>query len=247
MQQSSEKENKYCTRNNFESALSMLSEELDSLGLRTVTANSEQIESLDGLTDISISLLEICWTLIRKHRSLMKTHDQLNDLHCKVSSDNTALKNRVKRFREDLEKNQQVLSQVQERERRLKVQCESMSRELSREKNEISKLRKQLRSKDTQHEHELRRVTQNGQKLREQLEKSIGSGVPRNVQKVRADHQKELNVYKQTIARLEENNRQMLEEIHELRENLSLHRAGIDLHIEASGIWTETETSFRAS
>lgn len=51
-------------------------------------------------------------------------------------------------------------------------------------------------------------------------------------------HEKELTTYKQTICRLEENNRRMLEEINNLKEALELHQTGIDLHIEASGIWT---------
>lgn len=55
-------------------------------------------------------------------------------------------------------------------------------------------------------------------------------------------HEKELTSYKQTICRLEENNRQMLEEINNLKEALELHQTGIDLHIESSGAWTNADT-----
>jgi len=55
-------------------------------------------------------------------------------------------------------------------------------------------------------------------------------------------HEKELTTYKQTIYCLEENNRHMLEEINNLKEALELHQTGIDLHIEASGIWTNADT-----
>lgn len=55
-------------------------------------------------------------------------------------------------------------------------------------------------------------------------------------------HEKELISYKQTICRLEENNRQMLEEINNLKEALELHQTAIDLHVESSGAWTNADT-----
>lgn len=38
----------------------------------------------------------------------------------------------------------------------------------------MRKLKKQTQSKDIQHEHEVRRIMQSGQKLQEQLQKSFG-------------------------------------------------------------------------
>lgn len=69
----------------------------------------------------------------------------------------------------------------------------------------------------------------------------LGSFTPRDklLQKM---HEKELTSYQQTICRLEENNRHMLKEINNLKEALELHQTGIDLHIEASGIWTNSDT-----
>jgi len=58
---------------------------------------------------------------------------------------------------------------------------------------------------------------------------------------MQTDHEKELTSYKQTICRLEENNRQMLEEINNLKQILELHKSAIDLQVEASG-WTSTNT-----
>ena len=55
-------------------------------------------------------------------------------------------------------------------------------------------------------------------------------------------HEEELASYQQTICRLEENNRQMLQEIHNLKETLELHQNGFDLHIEASGKWANANT-----
>ena len=68
----------------------------------------------------------------------------------------------------------------------------------------------------------------------------IGSFTPKDklLQKI---HEKELISYKQTICRLEENNRHMLEEINNLKEALELHQTGIALHIEASGAWTNAD------
>jgi len=134
-----------------------------------------------------------------------------------------------------------VLCEAEERERRLNVKCETASRDLKQEREEIRKLKKQAQSKETQHEHEIRRIMQNNQKLQEQFHKSAGSFTSRD-KLLQKTHEKELISYKQTICRLEENNRHMLGEINNLKEALELHQAGIDLHMEASGAWTNTDT-----
>lgn len=54
-------------------------------------------------------------------------------------------------------------------------------------------------------------------------------------QETQTDCEKEVTLYKHTIARLEENNRKMLEEINSLKETLQLFKTGLDLHIESSG------------
>lgn len=59
---------------------------------------------------------------------------------------------------------------------------------------------------------------------------------------MQADHEEKLALYKRTICRLEENNRQMLEEINNLKEALALHINAIDLQMEASGGWTDVDT-----
>lgn len=43
----------------------------------------------------------------------------------------------MKRFKEDVQKKEQELCEVQERERRLKTQCENVSRDLKHEKEEV--------------------------------------------------------------------------------------------------------------
>lgn len=230
-------------RESLEDSLCVLSEELDALGIDPVIASNEELRSVDRLTDLSSKLIDASWRLVRKYRSLMRTHDQLNDTHCKVSNDNANLKKRVERLNEDLQKKQHALDQGLERERRLKVQCDGLTRDLKQEKEQTAKLRKQSRAKDNQHEHELRRITQSGCKLREQLERSIGSRTPKDKgsEKTRVDREEKDAAYKRTILRLEENNRMMLQEINDLKEALSLCSAGIELHMEASGIWTDTE------
>lgn len=64
-----------------------------------------------------------------------------------------------------------------------------------------------------------------------------GTFVPKDkvLQMMQINHEKELTSYKQTICRLEENNRQMLEEINNLKQTLELHQSAIDLQIEACG------------
>lgn len=72
---------------------------------------------------------------------------------------------------------------------------------------------------------------------------ATGMYVPRDKasQNVQAEHERQLNIYKQTICRLEENNRQLMLENNDLRETLSLHADAIDLQAEASGIWNDAD------
>lgn len=233
----------FCTTGNLEESLSILAEELESFGILPVVVDNNEMESVQSLKEVSSKLMNALWKMIHKHRMLMKSHDDLNDSCSKILNDNGNLKNHTKRLKEELQKKQTALSEMKERERRLKVQHDAVLRDLKREKNEVIKLKKQSLSKDSQHEHELRRIMQNGLKLREQLEKSTGTYVPRDKakQKAQIDREKEVSLYKQTIRRLEENNRSMLQEINDLKESLSLHSTAIELQMEASGMWTDTD------
>ncbi|KAI4504259.1 hypothetical protein M0802_000730 [Mischocyttarus mexicanus] len=232
----------FCNENNLDESLSILDEELESFNILPENIYSNRTDSIESLKETSIKLINSLWMLLSKHRMLMKSYDELNDTYAKVSNDNNNLKNHVKRLKEELQKSQMMLAQTEERERRLKVQNDAISRDLKQEKTEVTKLKKQSLSKNSQHEHELRRIIQNGNKLREQLEKSTGTYVPKNkvIQKVQTEHEKEITLYKQTVCRLEENNRLMLQEINDLKDALSLHSTAIELQMEASGVWTDT-------
>ncbi|XP_015178369.1 PREDICTED: afadin- and alpha-actinin-binding protein-like [Polistes dominula] len=235
-------EKSFCNEKNLDESLSILNEELESFNISPVNIYNNGLDCTESLKETSIKLINSLWMLLHKHKMMMKSYDELNDTYAKVSNDNSNLKNHVKRLKEELQKGQMILAQTQERERRLKVQNDAISRDLKQEKTEVTKLRKQSLSKNSQHEHELRRIIQNGNKLREQLEKTAGTHVPKGkvTQKVQIDHEKEIMVYKQTICRLEENNRLMLQEINDLKDALSLHTTGVELQMEASGIWNNT-------
>lgn len=231
-------ENIFCTEDNLQQSLIILNEEFESFGMTPVTVQCN-VQTLSSFKKLSVKLINAAWNFIHKHKSLMHAHDQLTDSNHRTANDNVHLKNQVKRLKEDIQKKEHLLHEAQEKERRLKVQYENVSRDLKHEKEEVRKLKKQAQSKDVQHEHEVRRIMQNGQKLQEQLQKSAGTFVPRNkvLQKMQENHEKELTSYKQTICHLEENSRQMLEEINNLKEALDLFRTGTDLHMEACGIW----------
>lgn len=236
------REKSFCNEKNLDESLSILNEELESFNILPVNIYNNGMDSVESLKKTSITLINALWMLLHKHRMLMKSYDELNDTYAKISNDNSNLKNHVKRLKEELQKGQMILAQTQERERRLKVQNDAISRDLKQEKTEVTKLKKQSLSKNSQHEHELRRIIQNGNKLREQLEKSAGTYVPKGkvIQKVQTEHEKEITLYKQTICRLEENNRLMLQEINDLKDALSLHSTAVELQMEASGVWTDT-------
>lgn len=229
----------FCKQENLRQSLHILNEELESFDIPSATVNND-LETSESLKELLVHVINASWKFIHKYRYLMRLHDQLIDLNQRTVNDNVNLKNHVRRLKEDIEKKELMICKAEEKERRLNVKCENTSRDLKLERDEVRKLKKQAQFKETQHEHEIRRIMQNNQKLQEQLRKSAGSFTPRDklLQKM---HEKELTTYKQTICRLEENNRHMLEEINKLNEALELYKAGNDLHIEACG-WTKTDT-----
>lgn len=235
----------FCTKDNLKESLSIVLEELESLGITELGMDENQNEScsIKHLIDTYVKIINATWKLIHKHRSLMRLQEQLKDSHHKVINDNTNLKNHVARLKEDLQKTEEILCQTQDREKRLRVEFDNVSRDLKREKDETQKLKKQSLSKDNQHRHEIRRISQSGCKLREQLQRSIGTYVPRDKasQQMQADQEKKIAAYQSTIRRLEENNARMLQQINELKETLELHETGIELQIEASGIWPDAD------
>lgn len=230
-----------CTEDNLEQSLHIINEEFESFGISSILKDND-LQVLELFKKLSIKLINAGWTLTRKYRSLMQFYDELTDSNHKTANDNINLKNHVKRLKEEVQKKEQMLCEAQERERRLKVQSESLSHDLKQAKEEIRKLKKQSQSKDIQHEHAIKRIMQNSQKLEEQLRKSVGTFVSKDkvLQTMQTNHEKELTSYKQTICRLEENNRQMLEEINNLKQTLDLYKSSIDLNAEASG-WINTD------
>ncbi|XP_014478935.1 PREDICTED: afadin- and alpha-actinin-binding protein A-like [Dinoponera quadriceps] len=238
-------ENVFCTKDNLEGCLHELSEEFLSFGIAPVIApnHDDDMQSAESLKRLTVKIINSTWNLIHKHRSFMRLHDKTVLSNNRTCNDNVHLKNQVARLKEDLQKKEQALCETQAKESRLKDNLESVSRDLKHEKEETRKLRKQAQSKDVQHEHEVKRILTFNQKLQERLQKSAGTFVPQGkvLGKVEKDREKELASYKNTICRLEENSRQMLEEIHVLKETLMLHEDAIALQMAASGAWTDVE------
>ncbi|XP_051167367.1 afadin- and alpha-actinin-binding protein-like isoform X2 [Leptopilina boulardi] len=217
-------ENAFCTLDTISESLATLSEELDVLVSSPVSVNYEEFNSLESLTSILVQLINASWNLVQRHRMIERVHEKQNDVYHKLSVDNNNLGNQIKRLKENLEKKEHSMSEVQERERRLKVKCENLTRDLKRERDEVLKLKKQLQSKDSQHTHELRRIQQTGHKLKEQLQKSIGTYLPRDkaLQNLQAEHEKQVSIHQETISHLEKNNLLMLQEIAYLKDALDL-------------------------
>ncbi|KAK0091938.1 hypothetical protein PV326_002490 [Microctonus aethiopoides] len=244
---------KFCTINNYDDAVDILFGELEAFEVGPLTSTSSLINmtadcnkksSTETLLLRFVKLINSTWNLIHKHRNLMREHEKLKDQQSRIFSDNSALSNHVKRLKQAIEKKDNALSEIEEKERQLKVKVSNLTRELKREKEESAKLKKQIQSKDIQHAHELRRIQLNGNKLRDQLQKSVGKFVPKSkaAQNLQTEHDKKIYLYKQTINRLEENNSLMLQEINDLKDALELHAGGLELHVESSGIWDETTT-----
>ncbi|XP_032668810.1 afadin- and alpha-actinin-binding protein-like isoform X2 [Odontomachus brunneus] len=228
----------FCTKDNLEESLHELSEELSSFGIASVTPdNNDDLQSAELLKQLSVKVINSTWNLIHKYRSLMQLYEKTVLSNRKTCNDNVHLKNQITRLKEDLQKNEQALCEAEKKKNKLQDDLKDVSRDLKHMKEETQKLKKQVQSKDVQHKHEINRILQINQKLQNHLQKPT---VQRKVSpKTQTDQEKELASYKKTVCRLEENNRQMLEEINKLNETLALHKEAIDLQMLASGAWTD--------
>ncbi|XP_011313855.1 afadin- and alpha-actinin-binding protein [Fopius arisanus] len=235
----------FCTVDNFYEAIGALSEDLEAFDGIPLFINADDLKSFEGLKNSFVILINATWHLIHKHRGLLRLHETLKEERSRISSDNSSLSNQIKRLREVILKKDSALNEMQERERQLQVKVNNLSREVKREREEALKLKKQMQSREDQHAHEIRRIQLSGNKLREQLQKTVGTCAPREKftsTSRQTEQEKKIRLCQQTINRLEENNSVMMQEINDLRQELALHVNGVELHMESSGLWNETTT-----
>ena len=172
----------FCTRENWQTAVLYLAQEMELLGLASpCTKGSEEAgqASLDVITLVNSS-----WRLIQLYRSSQRTVTDMETTARRAASDRERLVASGQRQREMLELRERAVAESSEKERQASEAMETGQSRLKGAKEEVRRLMSVLLQRETKYSHEIRRAEQESARLKERLLKVLvekgegkGSGV----------------------------------------------------------------------
>ncbi|XP_030767692.1 afadin- and alpha-actinin-binding protein-like [Sitophilus oryzae] len=201
----------------LEENLIVLSKELDSLGLPIV--------KLEGsVTDLLQQVVKSSRGLVHIHRNaLSQIKNQNLEKKAKDLKNNQAY-GQLDRYKEHLEKSQENSVTLKNEIFKLERKIRELSKKECDSKDEIKRLKLWYISKQNELEHNIRKLNMENERLKEMFNQDIVTDSSRNsvalslLKKYRVNEE----IYKTTIKKLQENNRELLEEVLNLKEELVL-------------------------
>jgi len=172
-------QNDFCTRENWQTAVLYLAQEMEHYGLASpcTKGDSEQGQaSLDVITLVNSS-----WKLIQMYRASQQTVQDMETTARRTVSDRDRLAASTARQKEALELRERAVAESNEKERQASEQVESGQQKLKVAKDEVRKLMSVLLQREAKYSHEIRRSEQEAARLKERLlkvlvEKGEGKG-----------------------------------------------------------------------
>ncbi|TKS74714.1 Afadin- and alpha-actinin-binding protein [Collichthys lucidus] len=155
----------FCTEHNVQECLSHISQEVSSLGLPPVWAESG---SSSSEMDV-VAVLNCMYDLIQLHRRGLRTLENMEVEQLKASSNVDYLQLTSTRLKEQLEVSKRENTGLLERERQLQLKVKSLQNCLKNEKDEVQKLQNIIASRASQYNHEMKRKEREFNKLKERL------------------------------------------------------------------------------
>ncbi|XP_034530834.1 afadin- and alpha-actinin-binding protein-like isoform X3 [Notolabrus celidotus] len=156
--------NSFCTEHNVQECLSHINQEVSSLGLPPVWAEST------GSTEMNVvTVLNCMYDLIQLHRRGLRTLENMEVEQLKSSSNVDYLQLTSTRLKEQLEQSKRENTAILERERQLQLKMKSLQNCLKSEKEEVQKLQNIIASRASQYNHEMKRKEREFNKLKERL------------------------------------------------------------------------------
>ncbi|XP_076583399.1 afadin- and alpha-actinin-binding protein-like isoform X1 [Chaetodon auriga] len=154
----------FCTEHNVQECLSHINQEVSSLGLPPVWAESGSSSEINV-----VAVLNCMYDLIQLHRRGLRTVENMEVEQLKSSSNVDYLQLTSTRLKEQLELSKRENTGLLERERQLQLKVKSLQNCLKNEKEEVQKLQNIIASRASQYNHEMKRKEREFNKLKERL------------------------------------------------------------------------------
>ncbi|XP_023026549.1 uncharacterized protein isoform X2 [Leptinotarsa decemlineata] len=216
-------ENKFslvtCKRNGLDENLAVLSMEYDSVGLPTL--------------DLSLTKSKIFQQVVNNARSLVQIHRRTLSHMKDVNVDNRINNSKSSDLYKLLEDYKVKLGNYEEKIKALKNKLSSLTDEhtllMKQEtvlKSEMEKIKRYHISKQNELILHIKKMTKENQRLREIARADVGIYQSRDdvTLKLLGKYKCNEEIYKSTIQQLQENNKELLREVMDLREEMALAR-----------------------
>ena len=161
----------FCTRENWQTAVLYLAQEMELLGLSSPCTKGGE-EAGQASLDV-ITLVNSSWRLIQMYRQVQRRHEDMETATRRAASDRERLLSTAVKQREEMEQRERMIAEAKEQERQAGEAVEAGNLRLKAAKEEIRKLMSVLMQREAKYSHEIRRAEQEAAKLKERLVKVL--------------------------------------------------------------------------
>lgn len=167
----------FCTRENWQTAVLYLAQEMESLGLASpCTRQLPPQEGEEAAPQASLDVIQLVnstWKLIELYRSSQRTIRDLESSACRSASDRERMLASTSRQREVIELRDRAMAESFEKERQSCEHLEICQQQLKGAKEEGRRLMSVLLQRENKYSHEMRKAEQEAAKLKERLLKVL--------------------------------------------------------------------------
>ena len=161
----------FCTRENWQTAVLYLAQEMELLGLSSPCTKGGE-EAGQASLDV-ITLVNSSWRLIQLYRTSQRTMTDMETAARRAASDRDRLVASSQRQKEMLELRERAVAESCEKERQASEAMESGQSRLKGAKEEVRRLMSVLLQRESKYSHEIRRAEQEALRLKERLLKVL--------------------------------------------------------------------------
>ena len=161
----------FCTRENWQTAVLYLAQEMELLGLSSPCSKGSE-EAGQASLDV-ITLVNSSWRLIQMYRSSQRTVTDMETSARRAASDRERLVASSQRQKEALQLRERAVAESSEKERQASEAMESGQSRLKGAKEEVRRLMSVLLQRESKYSHEIRRAEQEALRLKERLLKVL--------------------------------------------------------------------------
>lgn len=219
-----------CTDDNVVDCLIGLQEELSLFNIKYLFNPYLDLE--DGILSkvALVRLVNACWCLLQHHKQVSDNGCKSKDRTYALEQNNYFLNNTVDQLRETIKSKESALKQSMCAADRLTEKATATEKELAECKAELKRVKKQKESKEHQLATELKRVQRQFDVLQDKFRGQCGVYTSKNETKNTfiEEYRMREKKYKETIGKLQNTNRQLIDEVLALKEELLLEAFDAD-------------------